>query len=144
MIGYPSTKVFYERAERFAGESKYPLKKMIAFAWDGITSMSGKPIEMIAQIGFFLILVSVVLAGYCVAQKIWGYTVPGWTSLCAVLCCFSAIQFLALSVVGQYVAKIYKECKARPLFIIQEFSGPEKEKPSALPPADQDRPSRPA
>jgi len=128
LIGGKSAVVYYDRRKRTAGVSKYPLGKMLSFAWDGITSMSEKPIALIAQFGLFLMLICLFLAGFCIVKKFWGYTVPGWTSLCMILCGFSAIQFLAISIVGQYVGKIYKECKARPLFIVQDFSGsfPEK------------------
>lgn len=122
LIGGKSAVVYYDRGKRTAGVSKYPLMKMMSFAWDGITSMSERPIVLIAAVGMFLMFASLLLAAYCIIQKIWGYTVPGWTSLCSVLCCFSAIQFMAMSVIGLYVGKIYKECKARPLFIVQEFS----------------------
>ena len=118
-IGYKWTTVTYERAERFAGESKYPLKKMLAFAADGITSFSVKPIRMVFSLGVVVFLVSLVMLIYALAAKLTGHTSAGWTSLMGSIWLIGGIQLLSLGVVGEYVGKIYKETKHRPRFIIE-------------------------
>lgn len=118
-IGYRWTTVTYERAERFAGESKYPLKKMLAFAADGITSFSVKPIRMVFSIGVVVFLVSLVMLLYALIAKLTGHTSAGWTSLMGSIWLIGGIQLLSLGVVGEYVGKIYKEAKHRPRFIIE-------------------------
>ncbi|MGN0774955.1 MAG: glycosyltransferase family 2 protein [Candidatus Ventricola sp.] len=118
-IGYKWTTVTYERAERFAGESKYPLKKMLAFAADGITSFSVKPIRMVFSLGVVVFLVSLVMLVYALAAKLTGHTSAGWTSLMGSIWLIGGIQLLSLGVVGEYVGKIYKETKHRPRFIIE-------------------------
>ena len=118
-IGYKWTTVTYERAERFAGESKYPLKKMLAFAADGITSFSVKPIRMVFSLGVVVFLVSVVMLLYALVAKLTGHTSAGWTSLMGSIWLIGGIQLLSLGVVGEYVGKIYKETKHRPRFIIE-------------------------
>lgn len=118
-IGYKWTTVTYERAERFAGESKYPLKKMLAFAADGITSFSVKPIRMVFSLGVVVFLVSVVMLLYALIAKLTGHTSAGWTSLMGSIWLIGGIQLLSLGVVGEYVGKIYKETKHRPRFIIE-------------------------
>ena len=118
-IGYKWTTVTYERAERFAGESKYPLKKMLAFAADGITSFSVKPIRMVFSLGVVVFLVSLVMLLYALVAKLTGHTSAGWTSLMGSIWLISGIQLLSLGVVGEYVGKIYKEAKHRPRFIIE-------------------------
>ena len=117
-IGYKWTTVTYERAERFAGESKYPLKKMLAFAADGITSFSVKPIRMVFSLGVVVFLVSLVMLLYALVAKLTGHTSAGWTSLMGSIWLIGGIQLLSLGVVGEYVGKIYKEAKHRPRFII--------------------------
>lgn len=122
MIGYKSGIVTYERSERFAGESKYPLKKMIAFALDGITSLSVKPIRFIAALGMLLFLVSVVmLAYYIIGYFLNGDTVEGWASLVISIWGIGGLQLLAIGVIGEYIGKIYLETKARPRFIVEEY-----------------------
>ena len=118
-IGYKWTTVTYERAERFAGESKYPLKKMLAFAADGITSFSVKPIRMVFSLGVVVFLVSLVMLLYALVSKLMGHTSAGWTSLMGSIWLSGGIQLLSLGVVGEYVGKIYKETKHRPRFIIE-------------------------
>lgn len=121
MIGYPTEIVTYERAERFAGESKYPLKKMLAFAFEGITSLSIKPIRMITWLGVLLFAVSVAMLIYFLIRHFTGATVQGWTSIAVSLWAIGGIQLLAIGVVGEYIGKIYLETKARPKFIVSEY-----------------------
>ena len=118
-IGYKWTTVTYERAERFAGESKYPLKKMLAFAADGITSFSVKPIRMVFSLGVVVFLVSLVMLLYALVAKLTGHTSAGWTSLMGSIWLIGGIQLLSLGVVGEYIGKIYNETKRRPRFIIE-------------------------
>ena len=118
-IGYKWTTVTYERAERFAGESKYPLKKMLAFAADGITSFSVKPIRLVLTAGVVIFLVSLVMLLYALVSKISGHTSAGWTSLMGSIWLIGGIQLLSLGVVGEYIGKIYNETKRRPRFIIE-------------------------
>lgn len=119
MIGYETDVVYYERHERFAGESKYPLKKMLSFAVDGITSCSVKPIRLITSLGLFLFSLSVVLLVYFLVVWIAGRTVPGWTTIVLSVWGIGGLQLLALGVIGEYVGKIYMEVKERPRYIIE-------------------------
>ena len=119
MIGYETDVVYYERHERFAGESKYPLKKMLAFAIDGITSCSVKPIRIITSLGLFLFSVSVLLLIYFFIVWLIGKTVPGWTTIVLSVWGIGGLQLLALGVIGEYVGKIYMEVKQRPRYIIE-------------------------
>lgn len=121
MVGFKSTEVTYERGERFAGESKYPLKKMIAFATEGITSMSIKPIRMIATLGMLVFLVSIGVLVYSIIRKFTGDTVPGWAFLAVSIWALGGVQLLAIGVIGEYIGKIYLETKHRPKFIISEY-----------------------
>ena len=121
LIGYQSAVVTYERNERFAGESKYPLKKMLAFAMDGITSFSIKPIRMITTMGVFIFAVSIVMLLYSVVQHFLGNTVSGWSSTMVSIWAIGGLQILSMGVIGEYVGKIYMEAKARPKFIIEKF-----------------------
>ena len=118
-IGYKWTTVTYERAERFAGESKYPLKKMLAFAADGITSFSVKPIRLVLSTGVVVFMVSLVMLLYALISKLMGGTAAGWTSLMGSIWLIGGIQLLSLGVIGEYIGKIYNETKARPRFIIE-------------------------
>ncbi len=120
LIGYKYSVVEYERHERFAGESKYPLKKMIAFALDGITSLSIKPIRIITGIGFTIFFISVIALIYSLVVKFLGNTVTGWTSLTLSIWMLGGIQLLSLGVIGEYVGKMYNETKQRPRFIIAD------------------------
>lgn len=119
LVGYKSTKVFYARKERFAGESKYPLKKMIAFATDGITSFSIVPIHLILWFGMLIMLVSLLFMAYVLVQKIMGNTVSGWSSLMMSIWFLGGAQLVAISVIGEYVGKVFTEVKRRPRFTIE-------------------------
>lgn len=120
MIGYKTATVAYERGERFAGESKYPLKKMLAFAMEGITSLSTKPLRMISYLGGGICLVSLIMLAYAIAQWILGDTVTGWASLICSIWAIGGLVLLAIGVLGEYIGKIYLETKARPRFMIRE------------------------
>lgn len=120
-IGFKSDIVYYERSERFAGESKYPLKKMLAFAFDGITSFSVKPIRLVTVVGFLVFLVSVAMIIYAIVQNCLGNTEAGWSSLMCSIWFLSGLQIMALGIVGEYIGKIYIEVKARPKYIIDKF-----------------------
>ena len=119
-IGYPWTTVEYERHERFAGESKYPLKKMLAFAFDGITSFSVKPMRMILNLGAVVFVVSLLMLLWALIAHVTGSSVAGWTSLMGSIWLIGGIQLLSLGVIGEYVGKIYSETKARPRYIIEQ------------------------
>lgn len=118
-VGYKTDIAYYERNERVAGESKYPLKKMLAFAIDGITSFSIKPLRMITSIGFIILILSFVVLIYSVIMKLIGNTVSGWTFIVCSIWLIGGIQTLCLGVIGEYIGKIYKETKARPRYIIE-------------------------
>lgn len=118
-LGYKWTTVEYERAERFAGESKYPLKKMIAFAMEGITSFSMKPLKLIARLGALVCVVSVIMFLWSIARYLGGHTVAGWSSLMVSMWFLGGVQLVCLGVIGEYVGKIYGETKHRPRFIIE-------------------------
>lgn len=118
-IGYPSATVEYERAKRFAGESKYPLKKMIAFALDGITSFSIKPLRLILFLGGLIFLMSIIALLWALIARLSGHAVSGWTSLICSIWMIGGIQLLSLGVIGEYIGKIYGETKKRPRFIIE-------------------------
>jgi glycosyltransferase involved in cell wall biosynthesis len=119
-IGFKTDVVYYERAERFAGESKYPLKKMLNFAWDGITSFSVKPLRLIATLGFVILFISFIIMLYTLIQKINGNTVDGWAFLNISIWFIGGLQMLSLGIIGEYVGKMYNETKARPRYIISE------------------------
>ncbi|MDS0528175.1 glycosyltransferase family 2 protein [Clostridium sp. SHJSY1] len=121
LVGYKYSVVEYERHERFAGESKYPLKKMIAFALDGITSLSIKPIRIITGLGFFIFIMSFIALIYSVVVKLLGKASLGWASIVVSIWMIGGIQLLCLGVIGEYVGKIYNETKQRPRFIIDEI-----------------------
>lgn len=120
LVGFKSSSVYYERNERIAGESHYPLKKMLALAFDGITSLSIKPLRMIAATGVILSVVSFLGVLWAVISNLLGNTVTGWTSLIAILCLIGGIQLICLGVIGEYIGKIYMEVKGRPRYIISE------------------------
>lgn len=120
LIGFKSDVVYYERAERFAGESKYPLKKMLNFAWDGITSFSIKPIRLILNVGIIILVLSMIMIIYSIIRKIMGNTVDGWTFIICSIWFISGIQMLSIGVIGEYVGKVYSETKARPRYIVSE------------------------
>ncbi|MCD8066486.1 MAG: glycosyltransferase family 2 protein [Oscillospiraceae bacterium] len=118
MTGFTTATVEYERGERFAGESKYPLKKMLSFAVEGITSLSVRPLRMVTALGFVVFLVSLVMIIYNIVRWAAGATVTGWASLSCSLWLLGGLQLLALGVVGEYIGKIYLESKHRPRYII--------------------------
>lgn len=118
-IGYPSSIVEYERHERFAGESKYPLKKMLAFAIEGITSFSVKPLRIGVTLGFVSLLVCLAMIIYCIVQKCLGNTIDGWASLGVSIWGVGALQLLMLGIIGEYLGKVYMETKHRPRYIIE-------------------------
>ncbi len=126
MVGYKSSKVYYERNERFAGESKYPLKKMIAFATQGITSLSIKPIRMIISLGFVTFLISLIMLVYFLIRHFTGNTEIGWTSLIVSIWALGGLQLLAIGVIGEYIGKVYLETKNRPRFIVDKFINTEE------------------
>lgn len=120
MVGYKSDIVTYERAERFAGESKYPLKKMLSFAFEGITSLSVKPIQLIFNLGILICTVSVIAIIYFLIRHFTNNTVSGWTSLITSIWFLGGLQLIAIGLIGEYIGKIYLETKARPKFIIEK------------------------
>ena len=121
MVGFQSGYVYYDRNERFAGESKYPFKKMLAFAIDGITSFSVKPLRLITTLGIVIFAISVLMLLYTLVSFIIGRTVTGWTSTLASIWLIGGIQLLSLGVIGEYIGKIYNETKHRPRFIIDRY-----------------------
>lgn len=121
MIGYQSAQVSYERKERTAGESKYPLKKMIALAFEGLTSLSTKPLRLISLLGFFIFAFSVLIGIYSLVRHFTGNTVIGWTSIVLSIWAVGGLLLLSIGIVGEYVGKIYMETKERPRYLVQEF-----------------------
>lgn len=121
LIGFKSDVVTYERNERFAGESKYPLKKMLNFAFEGITSFSVKPIRMITALGFIIFSISILMLIYFLVVFCLGKTVAGWTSIVISVWAIGGLQLLATGIIGEYIGKTYMETKARPKFIVDEF-----------------------
>ncbi len=121
LVGFQSGYVYYDRGERFAGESKYPLKKMLAFAIDGITSFSVKPLRLITALGVVIFVISLLMLLYTLISFIFGKTVSGWASTLASIWLIGGIQLLSLGVIGEYVGKIYNESKRRPRFIIDRY-----------------------
>lgn len=120
LVGYSSDIVYYERKERFAGESKYPLKKMLNFAWDGITSFSVRPIRMVLNVGIVIFIASILVLLYCLIIKLLGKAVTGWTFIVCSIWLVAGIQMLSIGIIGEYIGKIYSETKSRPRFIISE------------------------
>ena len=121
LIGFKSSKVYYERHERFAGESKYPLRKMIAFATDGITSFSVKPLKLISNLGIIISFLSIIALIYALVSFCVGVAVPGWTAIIASIWLLGGIQLFCLGVVGTYIGKIYNEVKSRPRFLVETY-----------------------
>ena len=120
-LGYKTDIAYYERNERVAGDSKYPLKKMLSFAMDGITSFSVKPLRFITSLGFIILLLSFITLIYAVIMKIVGNTVSGWTFIICSIWLIGGIQMLSLGVIGEYIGKIYNETKQRPRYIIESI-----------------------
>ena len=128
LIGYKSDIVYYERNERFAGESKYPLKKMLHFAWDGITSFSIKPLRLVTTTGFIILMISICIMVYSLIRKLTGNTVDGWTFLSISIWFIGGLQMISIGIIGEYIGKIYNETKERPRFIISENLNKDNEK----------------
>ncbi len=120
LLGFKSTVVEYERSERFAGESKYPLRKMINFAIDGITSFSIKPIRLVSSAGIAVSIISIFILLYSLVQHLLGNTVSGWTFTIFSIWLLGGIQMISMGIIGEYIGKIYSESKARPRFIIEK------------------------
>ncbi len=120
LVGFKSTSVYYARNERIAGESHYPLSKMLSLAFDGITSLSIKPIRMITGFGVFVAFISLILLVYSIVQHFLGNTNMGWSSIMVTMCFLGGIQLISLGVIGEYIGKTYMETKARPRYIISE------------------------
>ncbi len=127
LIGYQTDCVYYDRKERVAGESKYPLKKMLALAFNGISSFSVKPITLILGVGMFIIIMAILAAIYALFSYLTGHVVPGWTSLILSVWLLGGLQLLAIGLVGQYIGKIYIEVKQRPRYNIEKVLKSEKE-----------------
>ena len=127
MIGYRTDTVEYERGERFAGQSKYPLKRMLAFALEGITSLSVKPLRMITALGFLIFLVSLVMIAYNVVRFLGGNTITGWASLACSIWLIGGLILLSLGVIGEYMGKLYLESKHRPRFLIRQVLGDDED-----------------
>ncbi len=120
LIGYKSEIAYYERNERIAGESKYPLKKMLSFAFEGITSFSIKPLRLIFTLGVIVLIVSIIIMMYSLVRKLEGAVVAGWTFLAISVWFIGGVQMISLGVIGEYIGKIYKETKARPRYLIEK------------------------
>lgn len=120
LVGFKSTAVYYDRNERLAGKSKYPIRRMISLALDGITSLSTKPIRIITALGFIVALLSCVGVLWSVIIALLGRSVAGWASLVSVLCLLGGVQLISIGIIGEYVGKIYLEAKARPRYIIEK------------------------
>lgn len=120
LVGFKSTSVFYERHERVAGESHYPLKKMLALAFDGITSLSVKPIHLITGVGGIIAILSFIGVLWSIVVQLTGNTVTGWASMTCIICFIGGVQLICLGVLGEYIGKIYLEVKARPRYIISD------------------------
>jgi len=128
LVGYKSTCVYYERHERMAGKTHYPLGKMLALAIDGITSLSVKPIRIITGMGLFVAFISFIAVIWFAVGAIIGNTIPGWASTTCIIAMLGGIQLIAIGVLGEYIGKIYLEVKARPRYIISERTGEESNK----------------
>ncbi|OXM13481.1 glycosyltransferase family 2 protein [Paenibacillus herberti] len=124
MLGFQTGIVYYERLERAAGESKYPLKKMISFALEGITSLSVKPIRMVTAAGFIVFAVSIIMALYGIVSNVMGNAVSGWSSLIVSMWFIGGVQLLSVGLIGEYIGKIYREVKRRPLYIVERELAP--------------------
>ena len=132
LVGLKSTKVYYKRQERMAGESKYPLKKMLAFSLDGITSFSITPIRLVTLMGITISLLSILAGVYALFSKLFGVTVSGWTSIILSIWFLGGIQLISLGLIGEYIGKIYKETKHRPKYFIEQKIGLEQEEKITL------------
>lgn len=126
LIGFHSEKVFYKRFEREAGETKYPLKKMLLFAWNGVTSFSTFPMRLVLYFGVFNFLIALAISVYIGVSYLFGSTVAGWTSIVLPMTFFSGANMIAIGLIGEYVGKIYEEVKGRPRYIIEKEVGEER------------------
>lgn len=126
MIGFQSDKVYYKRLEREAGESKYPLRKMLIFAWNGITSFSTVPMKLVLWFGIFNFVFAMGITIWVLVCKLFGFTVQGWTSIVLPMTFFSGSNMIAIGLIGEYVGKIYEEVKSRPRYIIESVLNEEK------------------
>ena len=120
LVGFKSTSVFYERKERIAGKSHYPLRKMLALAIDGITSLSIKPLHLITALGVCIAMLSFIGVIWSVVTALCGASVPGWASMTSIICLLGGVQLIGIGVLGEYIGKIYLEVKGRPRYIISE------------------------
>ena len=127
MIGLNTEIVYYERSERFAGESKYPLFKMLQFAFEGITSLSTKPIRLIAELGVLIFFVSIIVLIYSLVRYFTGHTIPGWTTTVLSVWAIGGLIMISLGVIGEYIGKIYLETKNRPRYFISSYLGDESD-----------------
>ena len=121
MIGLTHDVVYYTRRQRLAGESKYPWRRMASFAWEGVTSLSARPIRLISQMGMFISLISGLMLVWSIIRHFEGETIIGWTSLVVSLWFLGGLILLSIGVIGEYVAKIYLEVKRRPRYLVQDF-----------------------
>ncbi|MCL2677246.1 MAG: glycosyltransferase family 2 protein [Streptococcaceae bacterium] len=122
LVGFKSTKVYYKRGERFAGESKYPFKKMLSFAIDGITSTSATPMRIVFWFGFTIFLIALMIGLYIILRYFFaGYPIVGWASTFITIVGFGGLQLLAIGIIGEYIGKIFLEVKERPRYIVEEF-----------------------
>ncbi len=121
LVGFKSTNVYYSRDKRFAGESKYPLKKMLSFAFDGISSLSVKPIRMIIGVGVFCFIISLIILLYALIRYFCGATVSGWTSIVGSIWALGGLELLSIGIIGEYVGKVFLETKQRPRYIIEKI-----------------------
>ena len=121
LIGYRTSIVEYERNERVAGKSKYPLKKMLSFAFEGITSFSVKPLSLVLSLGFIIMFISICIMVYCLVVKLTGHTVAGWTFITISIWFLGGLQMLSMGIIGKYIGKVYNEVKARPRFIVEKY-----------------------
>lgn len=126
LLGFKSAQVYYDRTARQAGETKYPLKKMIALAWNGVSNFSIVPLRLVTFLGFFICFLSLIFLGFVVYRWSVRGTIVGWASLVTIITVFSGVQLVSLGIIGEYLAKIFVEIKKRPLFIVEDKIGFEK------------------
>jgi hypothetical protein len=131
-IGFKQVPLAYNRDERFAGETKYPLRKMIRFAFDALTGFSSAPLKLASHAGLILSFGSVLIVLYILAGWLSGRSVPGWTSLMLVVVALGAVQMFVLALMGEYLGRLYNQAKNRPLYIVQEIAGRLDEQPGRL------------
>lgn len=120
LIGFKKEVIYYDRLERFAGKSKFPLRKMLSFAWNGITSFSNFPLKLVTALGFIIFIVCLIMSGYAFMAVFTGDTVPGWLSTVLPMYFLGGIQLFSIGIIGEYIGKIYAEVKQRPRYIIEE------------------------